>query len=148
MEHSHKAVIKGNIFRNIYHFGNKPYEYGLRFIEKNIYNTTQLIREEVIWEGELDMPILKHNECIYIQELQTTVMIKGCLRTTENKYIYSTSHVIQTIEDEITEKSKEKALGLEKDYTEYIKSQVPPKEVEIESNEEKHKPWYKRLFGK
>jgi hypothetical protein len=143
MNHSHNAIIKGNIFRKVYLFGYSPYWYGRK--DKTFYETTELVSEEVIWEGYLDMPVLKNEECIYIQELQATVRITGCLRTTDNKFIYTTSHVIETIEDEITEKSKSKAEELQKKHIEELEQVKLPEE---KLNDEKHIPWYKRLFEK
>lgn len=144
MEHSHKAIIKGRIERKLYRFGNKPYKYYAWQYPKELYENNELIREDVIWQGELDMPVLKYEDCIYIQELETTVRITSCLRTTENKYIYTTSHVIETFEDELTEKSWKEALEREQ---EYLSMQDGFKESE-KLKEEKCKPWYKRLFGK
>jgi hypothetical protein len=47
MEHSHKAIIKGRVERKIYRFGVRPYSYLWNY-EREFYETTELIREDII----------------------------------------------------------------------------------------------------
>ena len=135
MSNLHKAVINGNIERARYYFYHSPFS-GYHTINR----VEDFIREESLWEGELDLPIMNHGDVIYIKELDLKVRITSCLRTTDNKFIYSSTHTKELIEDDITKASKEEA----ENSMEKFKAILERRKVTVEDVEELS--WFKKLF--
>jgi hypothetical protein len=144
-ENSHKAIIKGNIVRKIYDYDYYIYDYDYYIFghsgKPSLKNDIQKIGEETIWEGYLDMPLLKEREEIYISTLGETVKISHHVRTTENEFVYSTYHIVRTVEDEISKNSK---LNAEAEI-EAERERRAKRRAEIEARYKK--PWYKKLFS-
>lgn len=94
--------------------------------------------DHLIYEGELDEPILVAGQKIYLHTLNQSVTVSEVLRSTSGVYTYVTDHVIEQVEDEETFHSKEEA---EKTYNLYNET-LPRGEVPGTK-----KPWWKRLFA-
>jgi hypothetical protein len=121
----HRAVIKGNVSRLIYR-----YDRGW-----DVYSSKFTVAKKTVWSGELDLPLLKQGELLYIEDIDETVEINARVRSTSGEYIYFTEFDAEVIEDEITLKSKEKAEA------EYEKYKIENK-LELSDN------WFQKLFRK
>lgn len=131
-----KSIFKGSIERKIYKY-DKYRNY--------IYDDSRVIKWENIHEGLLDKPPFYKHEYVYINEIDKRVQIIDTARSTNNEIVYYTSKVIETIEDEKTEKSLKEA---EQQLAEYLeireKREVEKKELEQKELEQKrNKKWYK-----
>lgn len=138
----HRAVIKGNVYRKVYYFGRirdelYPFYYAP---EREIHEDVEPLYEDVLWDGELDLPLLKESEDIYIDELNLTVKIKSRLRSTTGEYLYSTYHRSDVIEDEGTQESLAKAEEDKTEYQEYLKRNE-------EYQNTKKRNWFHKLFN-
>lgn len=93
----HNAVIYGKVMRKKYYYVD---------VYKKILPLNECIKYEKIFEGELNIPILKNGDKIYIpdKEIQTTV--EDIVISIDGTCIYYTDYDVKIIEDEETEKSK------------------------------------------
>lgn len=136
MNNTHRAIINGNIERKKYFF----YTSNVSDFH-TIREVSEIAREEILWEGELDLPIMNRGDVIHIKDLDIQVIIKSCLRTTDNKFIYSTYHTTETIEDDITKASEEEAER----YSERYKARLlEEKANELERYD--NRTWFEKLF--
>lgn len=95
---------------------------------------------KIISECEFNKPPLKRHENVHLHELDEIVLIEGVIRSTDNSYVYHTNYVIDTIEDEETNKSKEKAEERLKDMIEKSKEQDMEEDVQLMPMN--NKKWY------
>lgn len=113
----HMAIIKGNVYRKVYRFGNED-ERLHRSInpDRDVYFLKELIDEKVIWKGELSSPVLKEHEEFYIDDLNLTIIVSSRHNQEDGTFLYSTNHEIETVEDEVTLKSLVEAQEIKEDY--------------------------------
>lgn len=134
MSNLHKAVIKGSEYKISFHFHvTKDIKQHARTIKNK-----EFIRETVLWEGELDLPVMKRGDEIHILELDLTVKIESCLRTTENKFIYTTDHE-ELIKDE--EFSMSRARYEKNAYFKELEEKRLAEKKAL-----KERPWFKKIF--
>lgn len=136
----HKAIVKGLVFRKKYWFWLSLYgDAG------SIREDREFVREETLWEGEIDTPLLEQGECLHIKDLDVAVHIERRDRSTCGAYIYKTDHIIELLEDEKTLQSKEEAEIKE---GRYLAQKIAEAEEEDKEKEElaEKKSWWKRLF--
>lgn len=78
----------------------------------------ETLETPVIWEGELESPILNCSDKIYLENIKEELEIKKVVRSTDGTYLYYTNHQNgKIVENEITEKSRleaEEKLNSEK----------------------------------
>lgn len=61
----------------------------------------------VIWEGNLDSPVLKRNDTLYISDIDSEVEVMKVVRSTDGNYLYYTNNRIgEIVVNEETEKSR------------------------------------------
>lgn len=97
----HKAKIFGFKERR-----KRAYNY----IKREFYNYLETVEEVLIWEGELENPVVKEKDQIFIPKLNTNLIIDGVAKSVEGGYRYYTSYVTEIVDDEETLKSYEEAL--------------------------------------
>jgi len=150
MNQTYNSIINGMKVRKMYEYGrysgmffmshmnyHRCYDYNA---DSRIYEYDNIVGEEKLWEGILTLPIMEVGDSIYINEIDEHVTITKRIRTTENLFIYSTSHIIERIIDDKTEKSKEIAERAYREHKERM-------EVEVEEMIEKEsQSWFKKLF--
>lgn len=124
----HDAVVMGRIDRKVYHF------YRSHFVQYcDVVERSQLVEAVEVWEGKLENPPLNIGDTLYINEIDEKVIITDKAKSTLGGYIYWTEHVVETIEDDETEKSR---LQANKDYDLYKKS------TNIKAEPERGKKWW------
>lgn len=150
----HKALIMGKRERKIYKFGIKDISTFGRFFnaEPELYETREFIEYDEYYKCDIDNPPLEIGEKIYIDTLEEVLTVKDKARNTNGGYVYWTDCVIETIEDEITQKTKTEAENEQKEYIkqkeEDLKREIKELEQKVEDYEEKlkviekTKKWY------
>ncbi|MCL1696412.1 hypothetical protein [Lysinibacillus sp. BPa_S21] len=72
-----------------------------------IVETYEKFETPVIWEGELDSPVLKSDDTLYLVNKGKEVKVTKVVRSTEGTYLYYTRHQVgEVLENELTEKSR------------------------------------------
>ncbi|MEW5569714.1 hypothetical protein [Rossellomorea marisflavi] len=122
----HKAKVMGRAVRKRYFFG-EVYHTG------TIREKLEFVKHVEIWSGELEKPLLKVGDNLYIASKNQTVKITGIAKSTEGGYVYLTDHLADFIEDEESLNSKVKATKSMKDYEERVQLIKAAKE---------NKKWY------
>lgn len=108
----HKAVIKSEKYKKLYEFGIEYwFDHNMR-----VHSYAKHIGHIDIWTGEIDNPPLEENERVYIKELNETITIAERVRDIAGGYIYYTKDLSETIEDDETIESLEKAKQQELEY--------------------------------
>lgn len=141
---NHKAEIIQEVHAVRYKFGNKSFwnDY------KDIYRDREFIKNETLWSGELDSPILQKGDKIHVDELSETFTVDEITRSTSGKYLYLVEEK-QEIEDDKTPLSETEAETHKSEYEEKKRELLEKRQEEINENiviEKKF--WWKRLFGK
>jgi hypothetical protein len=135
MIEKHTAVFLGKkVKKKYYAFKGYVSEYEDFNTPPYIHTEYELIEHVKITETQMDNPPLKEEEFIYISEYNEKAEILEVVRSTDNKYIYYLDYNVEVIEDEETEKSKEKA---EKDliiYKEEYEKKLKEKSVNSSTN--------------
>lgn len=133
----HEAIIQGNVYRKIHSYDS--YTVGSSFLTHENYRVVEsmeFVREELLWEGCLESPLLEPGEILCIEELRTEVVIKSRKRSTNGNVIYSTHHQLKVIEDEKTYESLKYAEEME----------IKRKQWEQEFNKQEKLTWWEKLF--
>jgi hypothetical protein len=128
----HYAIFKQKKMRKIY--GTRymsHYESSHRGMLALGSGENELIEDVLVWKGEIPNPKLTPGEQIYIEEISTVVTVGSAVRTTSDKMFYYL-HKVELVEDELSIKSKEKALREIEEHNKKIERQ----------NIEQHKKWY------
>lgn len=74
---------------------------------EDIVEAHAILETPVIWEGDLDSPVFKRNDKLYLDNINKEVEITKVVRSTDGTYLYYTSHKVgETLENEITEQSR------------------------------------------
>lgn len=100
---THRALFKGERLRKIYKLRHGVFN--LYYIEED----SEVIEHIDLERAELNKPILTEGESIHLSSLDKVVDIKAAVRSTDNSMIYFADYVIEMIEDDITEKTREEA---------------------------------------
>lgn len=99
--------------------GTQIYRYELGEI-KEVMVRQNKEKTHTLFEGNMDLPILKENESLYLHELNKKVIINEVIRSTDNKYIYITSYPIININKNcIPEELKNKKALFDEKYHKY-----------------------------
>lgn len=130
---THKIKIIGGTGYEEYYF----WEYGCKV--KSHY---KFVEEVVLFEGELDSPLLRCGDKLYINERNLTIIVNEVIRSTDTGYIYKTHAVDIIIENEETEKSR---IAAEEEKSKFIQMKNAEKDNQPE---EEMKGLWKRLFSK
>lgn len=89
----------------------------------DIVETYEKFETPVIWEGNLDSPVLKSDDTLYLVNKGKEVKVTKVVRSTEGTYLYYTRHQVgEVLENELTEKSRleaeEKLKSMKNDVSE------------------------------
>jgi hypothetical protein len=135
----HLAKVIGGIGHKEYYFDNFYEIYGVR---PAIYPKDVLDKKEILFEGELDSPILQPEQKLYISELDLLIKIDEVIRSTDGIYIYKTNNIDIVKDNELTVSTK---IIAEKGLEEYNQQRELKKEKEEIQSMVKQSFW-KRLF--
>lgn len=88
-----------------------------------VVDTYEKLETPVIWEGDLDSPVLESGDTLYLVNIGKEVKVAKVVRSTEGTYLYYTRHQVgEVLENELTEKSKldaeEKLKSMKNDVSE------------------------------
>ncbi|PHA03059.1 hypothetical protein COE51_01570 [Bacillus pseudomycoides] len=119
----HNVIIKSSKYRRMHEFC---------WWRPVVESSKKLIENVDVWAGEINEPLLEVGDYLYIKELNTKIQIEEKVRSTDGGYVYYTDDLSEVIEDELTEKSLEKA---NKEFEDHIKKQ--------EAQRKNNKKWYK-----
>lgn len=99
--------------------GTQMYRYKLGEIRETMVSQNKE-KIHTLFEGNIDLPILKKNESLYLHELNKKVIIEEVIRSTDNKYIYITSYPIININKNcIPQELKNKKALFDETYHKY-----------------------------
>lgn len=99
----------------------------------DIVDTYEKFGTPVIWEGNLDSPILKSGDTLFLSNIGKEVKITKVVRSTDETYSYYTRHQVgEVLENELTEKSR-------------LEAEERLKSMEKEESEEKSESHYLNL---
>lgn len=134
MKEKHKAIILGKVVKEVWHSW---------YDEPKL--ETKLKTTEIILECELDDPPLIKGEPLFLHELGKTVLVEGIGRSTDNKVVYYTNHIIRTENDE---KEYEESLRKAKEEIKERKNEREQREKKRLLDEYNEKSWIVKLFTK
>lgn len=178
----HKVILEGAIVKKVYMVRNM-YFYGIYEEDNSMdkYLSDEILEKEkrdngwladymigdvrithsyrnkkkksVIWQGELDCPVMKSGDTLRIKDTQKEFKIRKVIRDTEGNYVYQTDVVVEISnkEDEESmkaaviekyenakkkhEEEKKKAAEVEKDF-----------KKEVSRLRKERNNWFTRLF--
>ncbi|MGD6876937.1 hypothetical protein [Bacillus infantis] len=122
----HKAIFKGRVFRRLYAFDiGKPFtEYGFNpklAPKPKFYSYNYPLDDKEFLVKEIESPPIEKGEAVYISEIDKQVIVHSKVRNLDGGYIYTTNHIVEFINDEISFKSKENAKRQEEEYLSKLK---------------------------
>lgn len=121
-----KSIFLGQVRRKIY--------YG--YYGDEVCESSELVEYKKLCECELDKSPLTGNEKIYITEINKTLQVQEVIKSSDGSITYKTNCTIETIEDEKSKESYEKALKtFEKRKQEIIKEQKVKDENEYQEKD-------------
>jgi len=143
----HRAIFKGMIERKTYYFDHsycyKTYNLNKNrdkklYYEYDILPSCQFVKTVEFLEKEIDNPPIEIGEKVYIPELNLKIKVTDRVRNLDGGYIYSTNHVVDTLDDERTMQSKDEAKKQREEFLAYIKEKESKENKEVKLS----KKWY------
>lgn len=122
-----KSIFLGQVRRKIYHSGWWK-------AREPINETSDFVCYKKVHECELERPPLEEKEKIYIPELDLTLQIQSVIKSTDGSITYQTNYTIETIEDDKSKESYDKALKeLEHDKKKAMEDKVKEDEKPVKA---------------
>lgn len=87
---------------------------------------------------DVDKPLLEVGEKFYLNEIEEVVVIEEAIRTSGGEVRYHTTYIVETVEDEETEKSKKSA----EEKVEENRKWREERSKKYHSEEDLEKKWY------
>lgn len=153
MTEMHNALFFGKVVnvkytvqenRDTYYEGNYG-NYGRHYSSYHrrpvIAKWNDFVKYKQFYNCDFEKPPLNTGEKVYINELDLTLMVLDRVRSTNGQYCYYVEHVVETIENEESEKSLAEAkVYLEKELERY--NEIKGYDERIKELTEKKKKWY------
>lgn len=146
MNNKHTAIIKGRKERTMYRFGVRKYHIGF---PPEVLKISEFTGHYLLWECELDAPVLEVGEILYIDDLNIEVTVQRRVRTTTGEYIYETDFV-ELFSDELTSISLKEAEKKQRNYLEAMKKREDKLAADRAYKEElkkKNRTWFEKWLG-
>lgn len=114
----HTAVIYGKRVRKIYRAYATSIGWGSRNMHDEPKEDTVFIEITKIGEYQLSNPPIEKSTMIFLHELNASTKVESVQRSTEDKWVCKTEHIVEIVEDEETQRTYEKALEYIEQYNE------------------------------
>ena len=98
-------------------------------IVERVCKSTQVVSEEILGEYEFEMPILGAGSKFYLSDIDRTVRVEEAIRSSDNRILYIVTD--NTVEDEVSLKSKEDAKKLLKLNCSNLHSEIESLEQQV-----------------